>query len=314
MQKFEEIFHPNKDFIANLGQDLSNHCVLPNFSKDYQLIQSIGVGNFSEVFECEHKITGENCAVKVLEKSKILERNNFGQLLYEITTLKSLNDQKNKFCPSLKYIYEGKKYLYLVTDLFVGGNLFDHYINCKDDFSELDCLRAITSVLKGLAYLEKKEIVHRDIKPANLVLKQKNDIDNCSIIDFGLSVHCSDIKQKDSVIELVVGTPGYMAPEMLNGDEYDYKVDVFSAGCTLYLLLFEKQLFYLKDKKECLRLNKKCPFDNTLKADLRKFSHEFDNGTLDLLKKMTKKDPKERPYASELLKHPIIKVAENFKN
>ena len=179
MQKFEEIFHPNKDFIANLGQDLSNHCVLPDFSKDYQLIQSLGIGTFSEVFECEHKITGEKCAVKVLEKSKILERNNFGQLLYEITTLKSLNDQKNKFCPSLKYIYEGKKYLYLVTDLFVGGNLLDHYCSCKDDFSELDGLRTIHSVLKGLAYLEKKQIIHRDIKPNNLVLKQKNDIDNC---------------------------------------------------------------------------------------------------------------------------------------
>ena len=97
LQQFEEIFHPNKDFIANLGQDLSNHCVLPNFSKDYQLVQSIGVGNFSEVFECENRITGETCAVKVLEKSKILAKNNFGQLLYEITTLKSMNEQKNKF-------------------------------------------------------------------------------------------------------------------------------------------------------------------------------------------------------------------------
>ena len=105
-----------------------------------------------------------------------------------------------------------------------------------------------------------------------------------------------------------------MAPEMLKGESYDYKVDVFSAGCTLYLLLFEKQLFYLKDKKECLELNKKCPFDKTLKADLKKFSHEFDSGTLDLLKQMTKKDPKERPYASELLNHPIIKVAEDFKD
>lgn len=101
---------------------------------------------------------------------------------------------------------------------------------------------------------------------------------------------------------------------MLKGETYDYKVDVFSAGCTLYLLLFEKQLFYLKDKKECLELNKKCPFDKTLKADLKKFSHEFDSGTLDLLKLMTKKDPKERPYASELLNHPIIKVAEDYSS
>lgn len=100
---------------------------------------------------------------------------------------------------------------------------------------------------------------------------------------------------------------------MLQGENYDYKVDVFSAGCTLYLLLFEKQLFYLKDKKECLKLNKECPFDKTLKADLKKFSHEFDDGTIDLLKLMTKKDPKERPYASELLEHPIIKVAEEFR-
>jgi serine/threonine protein kinase len=73
----------------------------------------------------------------------------------------------------------------LVTDICKGDNLFDHYIKHKDNFCELDCLRVIRSVLKGLAYLEKKEIIHRDIKPANIVLKEENDIDNCTIIDFG---------------------------------------------------------------------------------------------------------------------------------
>ena len=314
MNKFEEIFHLDKDFIANLGQDLSNHCVLSKFNKDYEIVQSIGVGKFSEVFECNHMITGENCAVKVLDKSRILQKDGFGQTLYEITLLKSLDEPKNNFTTSLKYIYEGNKYLYLVTDKFHGGNLFEHYISCKDSFTELDCLRVITSGLKGLAYLEKKQIIHRDIKPANMVLKEKNDIDNCTIIDFGLSVKTSDIMIKDSAVELVVGTPGYMAPEMLRGKAYDCKVDVFSLGCTLYLLLFEKQLFYLKDKRECLELNKQCPFEKTLKHDLKDKVHMFDNGTMDLLRQMTKKDPSERPYASELLNHPIIRVAEEFKD
>ena len=125
-------------------------------------------------------------------------------------------------------------------------------------------------------------------------------------------MHCSDVQEKDSAIEFVVGTPGYMAPEIFTDESYDCRVDVFSAGCSLYLMLFEKQLFYLKDERECLNLNKNCPFDETLKKDLRRFNHEFDAGTMELLTLMTKKNPSERPYASELLQHPILKMTEEF--
>lgn len=310
--KFEEIFHPSRDFIEIIAENLAKHCVLSDFTNDFHVKESIGTGNFSEVFRCENKFTNEQYAVKVLEKKAIVNRNTFGQFLYEVTTLRNFNELKNNSCINLKFIYEGKQNMYLVTDICKGGNLFNHYVKNQANFTELDCLRVITSVLKGLAYLETKQIIHRDIKPANLVLKEENDIDNCVIVDFGQSVHSSDIEKNDRNIEYKVGTPGYIAPEILKGEVYDCNADVFSAGATLYLLSFERQLFYLNDKKECLDLNKQCPFNRTLKKSLQELNHDFDKGTIDLLRLMCEKDPKKRPYASQLLDHPIIKVAEQF--
>lgn len=74
--------------------------------------------------------------------------------------------------------------------------------------------------------------MHRDIKPENLVLKNKETLEIC-LIDFGLS----EFTNIDDINLIVCGTPGYVAPEMLNDEPYNEKVDIFSAGVILYNML-----------------------------------------------------------------------------
>ena len=90
------------------------------------------------------------------------------------------------------------------------------------------------NLLSSLNYLHSKKIIHRDIKPENLILKTKDNLTELVIADFGLS----DIyNEKGIYLFQRCGTIGYVAPEVLRDQIYDYKVDMFSVGVILFILL-----------------------------------------------------------------------------
>jgi len=94
--------------------------------------------------------------------------------------------------------------------------------------------------------------VHRDLKPENLLF-QNERIDSLKIVDFGLSATV-----KDGPLDMRCGSPGYVAPEILNDEGYGTQVDIFSAGIILYILLTGKFVFSGKNIKEILFKNRDC--------------------------------------------------------
>jgi len=96
------------------------------------------------------------------------------------------------------------------------------------------------NLLESLVYIHSWNIIHRDLKPENLILRNKQDDFDVVIVDFGLSTMVKD----DQLPSLACGSPGYIAPEVLEGNSYDYKADVFSFGVICYLLLTGKKLFH----------------------------------------------------------------------
>ena len=101
-------------------------------------------------------------------------------------------------------------------------------------------------LIQGLLYLHKKGIMHRDLKPENMILKNKGDLEEntLKIVDFGLSSYC-DV---DEYLFKRCGTPGYVAPEIINSSSKDNtkfcpKVDIFSAGVIFYILVMGKSPF-----------------------------------------------------------------------
>lgn len=94
--------------------------------------------------------------------------------------------------------------------------------------------KLIYNLLDALIYIKERKVIHRDIKPENLILKDENDITNIVIADFGLA----DFYQENGeYLFNKCGSLGYVAPEILQDKFYDYKVDIYSLGIVMFLLL-----------------------------------------------------------------------------
>jgi len=138
----------------------------------------------------------------------------------------------------LYQVYESEHSIYLIMDLISGGELLTRL---KDgaQFPHQDIAKLMYNLIDALQHLHSKGIMHRDLKPENVLLKNKNEIHEIIIADFGLS---SFIKRPLSEIFFKrCGTPGFVAPEILvykdNQTEfYNEKCDIFSAGIIFFIL------------------------------------------------------------------------------
>ena len=148
-------------------------------------------------------------------------------MINEINIMRNLNHPN---IIKLYEVYEGEFHIYLVLELLKGGELFDRIIK-KGHYVERDASIVIRKLLWALEYLHQKGIMHRDIKPENLILKDDNEYE-IKLADFGLA----EYEDKKELLFKRCGTPGYVAPEVLEDKKYDTKVDIFSAGVILYIL------------------------------------------------------------------------------
>lgn len=98
-----------------------------------------------------------------------------------------------------------------------------------------------------------KGLLHRDLKPANILLVKKHRITDFKLCDFGFA----EMVPK-SGLSLLCGSPGYVAPEILNNENYSFQADIFSFGVILYILLSGRCPFPGKRPNEILQKNKEC--------------------------------------------------------
>jgi len=154
-------------------------------------------------------------------------------------------------------VYETTKYIHLLLPYLEGGELFER-IKSKGLYKESDAVNVMRNFLSALDYLHSKRVVHRDLKPENLILAYKGDDCDLRIADFGLASFLTD---DDPLLYLRCGSPGYVAPELLEDKGYNCAADVFSAGVIFYVMLSGRPLFRGQNIKEILILNQKCEYD-----------------------------------------------------
>lgn len=257
---------------------------------------SLFSGAFAVVKRVQNRKTGEIAAAKIIDKKNVTSDTE--RLAIEMEVLRKVNHPN---IIKLEDIFETDDFLYIVTEIVTGGELFDRIVS-KGSYTERDAANLVKKVIEGLEYIHEMGIVHRDLKPENLLLKSKdNDVD-VKIADFGLS----KIMGSAAMTQTACGTPGYVAPEVLKGSGYGKEVDMWSVGVITYILLCGFPPFY----------NENIPllFESILRCDFDYPADYFDDVTdsaLDFIDALLVGSPKKRLSATEALKHPWLKDAPN---
>jgi calcium-dependent protein kinase len=217
----------------------------------------------------------------------------------EINILKELDH------PNIVRFYEtyiDYKYIHIVMQLCTGGELFDRIVKLEK-FSEKDASELMKKILSAVQHLHKHNICHRDLKPENFLFKNNKENAEIKIIDFGLSKKFS--KQEENMTT-IVGTPFYVAPEVLSG-KYDTQCDLWSCGVILFVLLCGYPPFDGDSNKDIFRAILK----NKLEFDEEEWGNISDEAK-DLIGKLLVKDPKKRIKIDQALNHPWFEKLENM--
>ncbi|TGO33793.1 hypothetical protein BHYA_0227g00190 [Botrytis hyacinthi] len=192
----------------------------------YSVIRTLGEGSFGKVKLAVHRVTGQQVALKIIGRRKLISRDMAGRVEREIEYLQLL---RHPHIIKLYTVIKTTSEIIMVLE-YAGNELFD-YIVQHGKMREDEARRFFQQIICAVEYCHRHKIVHRDLKPENLLLDENL---NVKIADFGLS----NIMTDGNFLKTSCGSPNYAAPEVINGKLYaGPEVDVWSCGVILYVLL-----------------------------------------------------------------------------
>ncbi|KAH6799444.1 Protein kinase superfamily protein [Perilla frutescens var. frutescens] len=255
----------------------------------YEIVKDIGSGNFGVAKLVRDKWTGELYAIKYIERGKKIDEH----VQREIMNHRSL---KHPNIIRFKEVLLTPTHLAIVMEYAAGGELFERICNAGR-FSEDEARFFFQQLISGVSYCHSMQICHRDLKLENTLL-DGSSAPRLKICDFGYSKSSVFHSQPKST----VGTPAYIAPEVLSRKEYDGKIaDVWSCGVTLYVMLVGAYPFEDSDDPRNFKktINKILSVHYSI-PDYVRVSKECKH----LLSRIFVADPEKRITISEIKKHP----------
>ncbi|KAM5283811.1 G protein-coupled receptor kinase 4 isoform 3-T3 [Hipposideros larvatus] len=270
----------------------------PVTKKTFRHYRVLGKGGFGEVYACQVRATGKMYACKKLEKKRIKRRKGEAMALNEKRLLEKVH---SRFVVSLCYTYETRDALCLVLTIMNGGDLKFHIHSLGSP--GLDEQRAVfyaAELCCGLEDLQRERIVYRDLKPENILL---DDHGHIRISDLGLAMEIPE----GGTIRGRVGTVGYMAPEVINNENYTFSPDWWGLGCLIYEMIQGHSPF--RKFKEKIRREQ---VERRVKEDSEDYSGKFSEDAESICRMLLTKNPKQRlgcqgDGAAGVKRHPVFK-------
>ena len=260
---------------------------------EYDIKQTIGKGTFSIVKLGIKKSTQEKVAIKILEKSKIINKEDLQRVKREITLLKNFSHRN---IIKIYDIYQDLEKHYIIMEYCENGELFNYIVN-KQKLNDKEASFFYYQLIEGLEYIHSKGVVHRDLKPENLLIG-KGDI--LKIIDFGLSNYYNN----NCLLKTPCGSPCYASPEMVSGKKYNgFNNDIWSTGIILFAMICGYLPFEDSDNRKLFKKIINC------NVNYPPFISSF---AKNLIKRILVNDPNKRIKISEIQFHPFYIQGKNL--
>ena len=273
--------------------------IMTPISKDFEFGKVLGTGGFAVVKMAKHVRTDKFYAVKVMNIAQVgdpEEGMTLDDIAEEIRLTMSLSHPQ---VVNIHDFYQTKSHVYVVMELLKGGELLDAVMRLGH-YTEKDAAVIMKQLFTGLVSVHSKNITHRDLKLENLILAEKGDLHTLRIADFGLA---KKMKTSRGKLSAQCGSPAYVAPEVITGQQYTPAVDMWATGCIMYALLCGELPFFEEDEQAMFR--------RIAKANMHKPNEEISADGMDLLNKLLNVDKFKRFTAVEALEHRWISGAIN---
>lgn len=214
--------------LASIGDHL--------FRERFNLEEEVGVGGMGRVYRAHDKTLDETVALKILPPELAANEEIVERLKREVRAARQLTH------PHIIRIHDfgalgGQRFISME---FVNGPTLRTHIKGAPGLRPDQKLRFARQMAEALAYAHRRGIVHRDIKPANILIHPEDEV---KITDFGIAKVLTGRLADATLTNQIVGTPLYMAPEQIRGDEVDGRADIYAFGITLYEMLMGRPPF-----------------------------------------------------------------------
>jgi len=257
----------------------------------YKITELMAAGSMGSVYKAERVPVGKLVAIKFLHSSFAHDAEFQARFERETRVMSKLNHPN---CVSVLDFGVWENNPYLVMD-FVDGTTLRHRLD-QGLMSPYEALALARQILSGLAHAHAQEVFHRDIKPANIMISEEiGHGERVRILDFGLARLQGNVGRDATQINMVVGTPNYMAPEQtVPGGVIDARTDLYAVGVVLYEMIVGERPFHAEDTLQLLGMHRGAPIPRLENVLKKKRLELIPKGTQELIDRAMAKSPDAR--------------------